>query len=44
MRHADGDEDLLTVAVREVEEKTGLKMKILDENIFSIQVVPVKGI
>ena len=32
--HADGIEDLLSVAVREVEEETGLKAKVLDENIL----------
>ena len=41
--HADGEEDLLSVAVREVEEETGLKVKLLDNNIYSIQSVPVKG-
>ena len=41
--HADGIDDLLSVAVREVEEETGLKAKVLDENIFSIQSAPVKG-
>lgn len=41
--HADGEKDLLSVAVREVEEETGLKAKVLDENIYSIQSVPVKG-
>lgn len=41
--HADGDDNLLSVAVREVEEKTGLKAKILDENIYAIQSAPVKG-
>lgn len=35
--HADGNDDLLSVAIREVEEETGLKAKVLDENIFSIQ-------
>lgn len=35
--HADGEENLLNVAIREVEEETGLKPKLLDENIFSIQ-------
>ena len=28
--HADGEEDLLSVAIREVEEETGLKAKVLD--------------
>lgn len=41
--HADGEEDLLSVAIREVEEETGQKTKVLDKNIFSIQVAPVKG-
>ena len=41
--HADGEDDFLSVAVREVEEETGLKVKILDENIYSIQSAPVKG-
>ena len=41
--HVDGEEDFLKVAVREVEEETGLKVKVLDSNIFSIQSAPVKG-
>lgn len=41
--HADGEDDLLSVAVREVEEETGLKVKVLDENIYSIQSLSVKG-
>lgn len=41
--HVDGEEDFLSVVVREVEEETGLKVKILDKNIFSIQSLPVKG-
>lgn len=41
--HADGIDDLLSVAVREVEEETGLKVKVLDENIFAINSNPVKG-
>ena len=41
--HADGEKDFLSVAVREVEEETGLKTNVLDENIFSIQSLPVKG-
>lgn len=41
--HADGENDLLSVAVREVEEETGLKSKVLDNSIFSIQSAPVKG-
>lgn len=41
--HADGEDDFLSVSVREVEEETGLKVKVLDENIYSIQSAPVKG-
>lgn len=41
--HADGEEDLLSVALREVEEETGLKAKVLDKNIFSIQAATTKG-
>lgn len=41
--HADGEDDFLSVTVREVEEETGLKVKVLDENIYSIQSAPVKG-
>ncbi len=41
--HVDGEKDFLAVAVREVKEETGLKVNILDENIFSIQSVPIKG-
>ena len=41
--HADGEEDLLSVAVREVEEETGLKVNVLDENFYGIQSLPVTG-
>ena len=41
--HADGEENLLSVALREVEEETGLKPKVLDDSIFSIQSGPVIG-
>lgn len=41
--HADGEEDLLSVAVREVEEETGLKTKVLDNSIFSISASPIAG-
>lgn len=41
--HADGEEDLLSVAVREVAEETGLKAKVLDENIFAIQAAATNG-
>ena len=41
--HADGENDLLAVAVREVEEETSLNAKVIDQNIFAIQTLPVKG-
>ncbi len=41
--HADGENDLLSVAIREVNEETGLKTKVLDNSIFGIQAAPVKG-
>lgn len=41
--HADGEVDLLSVAVREVEEETGLKTKVLDNSIFSISASPIVG-
>ena len=41
--HADGENDLLSVAVREVEEETGLKTKVLDNSIFGLQSLPVRG-
>ncbi len=41
--HADGEEDLLSVTVREVEEETGLKTKVLDNSIFAISASPIVG-
>ncbi len=41
--HADGEENLLAVAIREVEEETGLKTKVLDESIFAISASPIIG-
>lgn len=41
--HADGEEDLLSVAIREVKEETGLDVRVLDNSIFGIQSAPVKG-
>lgn len=42
--HADGEEDLLKVAIREVKEETGLSnIKVIDELPFSIQLLPVKS-
>lgn len=39
--HADGEEDLLSVAKREVEEETGQKTKVLDDSIFAISASPI---
>ena len=41
--HADGEEDLLSVALREVEEETNLKATVLDNKIYAIQSLSVKG-
>lgn len=42
--HADGDTDLLYTAVREVKEETGVKnIRILDDNIFSLEAICVNG-
>ncbi|WP_245890080.1 NUDIX hydrolase [Rummeliibacillus pycnus] len=42
--HADGDPDLLHVALKETEEETGLKnIKPLSEEIFSLEILGVDG-
>lgn len=41
--HADGEDNLLTVAIREVEEETGLKTKVLDNSIYAISASPIAG-
>ena len=42
--HADGEEDLQRVALREVEEETGLKnLKLIDDEIYSIEILTVNG-
>ncbi len=42
--HADGEENLLKVAIREVEEETGIKdVKPIKEDIFSIEIITVDG-
>lgn len=40
--HADGDSDLLHVALKEAEEETGLtNLKVLSDGIFAIQILTV---
>ena len=40
--HADGESNLLNVALKEAEEETGLKnLKVLSEGIFSLQILTV---
>ena len=41
--HADGEENLLSVALREAEEETGLKTKILSDKPYLISSNPVKS-
>ena len=41
--HADGIANLIEVARREVEEETGVKSKLLDENFSSIDSLPCIG-
>ena len=41
--HADGEEDLLTVAIREVQEETGLHTHPAMEGICSLEILPVQG-
>ena len=42
--HADGDADLLSVAMREVREETGLQaLRAADENPFSLEILTVNA-
>jgi 8-oxo-dGTP pyrophosphatase MutT (NUDIX family) len=42
--HADGDTDLMSVAIKETGEETGLKsVNVLDKNIYAIDTLPVLG-
>lgn len=42
--HADGDNDLLNVAIKELEEETGVTdIKVLSDDIFSLDILQVKG-
>ena len=42
--HADGEEDLLAVALREVREETGVqRLRPVTENIYSLEILTVDG-
>lgn len=42
--HADGEKDLLKIAIKEAKEETGLKsINVMDSKIASIDILPVKG-
>lgn len=42
--HADGEKDLLSVAIREVQEESGLAhLRPLSEDLFSVEILPVSG-
>ena len=41
--HADGETDLLSVAIREVKEETGVTAAPLSEDIYSLEVLTVDG-
>ena len=42
--HADGNDDLVAVAYKEIKEESGIeKVRLLDDNIFSLEVLCVDG-
>lgn len=42
--HSDGEADLLSVAIKELKEETGIeKVNILKEDIFSLEILTVNG-
>lgn len=41
--HADGEEDLLSVALREANEETGVHARPLSDDIFSLEILTVDG-
>lgn len=41
--HADGEEDLLSVALREAEEETGVHARPITKEIYSLEILTVDG-
>ena len=41
--HADGEQDLLAVALREVQEESGLTARPVSPELFSVEILPVSG-
>lgn len=41
--HADGEQDLLAVALREAQEESGISATPVSEDIFSVEILPVSG-
>lgn len=41
--HADGEQDLLAVALREVQEESGISAVPVSSDIFSVEILPVAG-
>ena len=41
--HADGEKNLLSVAIREAEEETGVRAIPVKDSIFSVEILPVSG-
>ena len=41
--HADGEQDLLAVALREVREESGVSARPVLDRLFSVEILPVSG-
>ena len=41
--HADGEEDLLKVALKEAQEETGVSVKAVSDEIYSLEILTVDG-
>ena len=41
--HADGERDLLAVALREVQEESGVSARPVSDKLFSVEILPVSG-